>query len=183
MEKRGGIEIAGSGFGHILKDGNSVTFTSTEAAGTFAQTLIKMVDAMAKDLSDLTGVPVARLIDDYITENELSLMISAFRTVLRKRGIKPQATTTRETINNIIKRNQEASLKPEECVPDKPFGKFDCETTWDKVSHRYVYRITYPKCANGPVFQITSDSNERDDYDTLCRKIRNREVQEYLARR
>jgi len=186
MEKKAGIEIAGSGFGHILKDGNSVTFTSTEAAGTFAQTLIKMVDAMAKDLSDLTGVPVARLIDDYITENELSLMVSAFRAVLKKRGIKPEKTYTREVVEGLKTRLKEDSEQKSTAlvveVPEHPFGKYKCETDWDKKSHRYVYKITYPEYPD-VVFSITSDSEEHLDYDDIQRRIRRREVDEFLARR
>jgi hypothetical protein len=186
MEKKSGIEIAGSGFGHILKDGNSVNFTSTEAAGTFAQTLIKMAEAMAKDLSDLTGVPVAKLIDDYITENELSLMVSAFRAVLRKSGIKPEKTGTREVIEDLKARLKEdrekeaAALVVE--VPEHPFGKYKCETDWDKKSHRYVYKITYPEYPD-VVFSITSDSEEKLGYDDIQRRIRRREVDEFMARR
>lgn len=186
MEKQRGIEIAGSGFGHILKDGNSVNFTSTEAAGTFAQTLIKMAEAMAKDLSDLTGVPVAKLIDDYITENELSLMVSAFRAVLRKSGIKPEKTATREVIEDLKARLKEDREKKATAlvveVPEHPFGKYKCETNWDKKSHRYVYKITYPEYPD-VVFSITSDSEEQLDYDDIQRRIRRREVDEFMARR
>lgn len=187
MEKQRGIEIAGSGFGHILKDGNSVIFTSTEAAGTFAQTLIKMAEAMAKDLSDLTGVPMARLIDDYITENELSLMVSAFRAVLRKRGIKPETTYSRTVIEDLKaqllredREKKEAALVV--VVPEHPFGKYKCETDWDKKSHRYIYKITYPEYPD-IVFSITSDSEEKLGYDDIQRRVRRREVDEFMARR
>ena len=186
MEKKAGIEIAGSGFGHIVKDGNSVTFTSTEAACTFAQTLIKLADSMAKDLSDLTGVPVARLIDDYITENELSLMVSAFRAVLKKKGIKPEKTCTREVIEALKTRLKEDREKEATAlvveVPEHPFGKYKCETDWSKTAHRYVYKITYPEYPD-VVFSITSDSEEKLSYDDLQRRIRRREVDEFLARR
>ena len=99
--------------GHIVTDGGSITFTSADAANGLIEILATLVESMAKDISDITGIPIENVINDYKKENELDLMTAAFNAVLRRKGYKIEQTPTRCVINRIIKEqnNNQTKLK------------------------------------------------------------------------
>lgn len=100
-------------YGHIITDGGSTTFTSVEAANGLIEILTALVESMTKDISDITGIPIEDVINDYKEENELDLMTAAFNAVLRRKGCKIEQTHTRCVINCIIKEqnNNQTKLK------------------------------------------------------------------------
>lgn len=90
--------------GHTLWDGDVLTFTNYEAAEGYTEILTSLVSSMAKDISEITNIPIDKVIRDYVEENELDIMNASFNAVLRKKGYKIEPTVTRCGINRIIKR-------------------------------------------------------------------------------
>lgn len=85
--------------GHIVTMSNGSAFvTSPNVANDIVNTLSTIVNAMASDLSELTGIPVDDILRDYYEECECDTMTAAFNAVNRKRGIEPFKTPTRIVI-------------------------------------------------------------------------------------
>ena len=97
------MQVIGSGYGHIISDGNTLTFTSTDAASNLITSLYRLVESMSKDLSKLTNIPAEDIIGDYSEEYELDTMTAAYNAVLRKRGVQIFKTPTRIVLDEIMK--------------------------------------------------------------------------------
>lgn len=90
--------------GHTLLVGDVLIFTNYEAAEGYTEILTSLVSSMAKDISEITNIPIDKVMRDYVEENELDIMSASFNAVLRKKGYKIEPTVTRCVINRIIKR-------------------------------------------------------------------------------
>ena len=99
------MQVIGSGYGHIISDGSTLTFTSTDAASNTITSLCRLVESMSKDLSKLTNIPAEDIISDYSEECELDIMTAAYNAVLRKRGIQIFKTPTRIVLDEMIKES------------------------------------------------------------------------------
>ena len=99
------IDVISSGYGHIISDGYTLTFTSTNAASNAIISLSKLVEAMSKDLSKLTNIPAEDIIRDFSEECELDTMTAAYNAVLRKRGLQIFKTPTRIILDEMIKES------------------------------------------------------------------------------
>ena len=99
------IDVISSGYGHIISDGNTLTFTSTDATSNAICSLYKLVEAMSKDLSKFTNIPAEDIIRDYSEDCELDIMTASFNAVLRKRGLQIIKTPTRIILDEMIKES------------------------------------------------------------------------------
>ena len=87
--------------GHIvaMTDGSAFV-TSPNVANDIISTLSAIMNAMADDLSKLTGLSSEDIIRDYYDECECDLMTVAYNAVIRKHGSEPIPTLTRTVINS-----------------------------------------------------------------------------------
>lgn len=87
--------------GHIvtMSDGSAFV-TSPNVANDVINVLSTIVNAMANDLSKLTGLSSEDIIRDYYDECECDLMNAAFNAVIRKHGSEPIPTLTRTVLNS-----------------------------------------------------------------------------------
>ena len=94
--------------GHVvfMSDGSAIA-TSPMVADDIVNTLITLINAISKDLSDLTGIPQENLLEDYYEECEIDLMHAAFNAVLRKHGHEVMKTPTRIIIEEKLKEEKE----------------------------------------------------------------------------
>lgn len=85
--------------GHIVQMSDGSAFaTSPNVANDVIDVLSTIMNAMASDLSELTGISVDDILRDYYEECECDTMTAAFNAVNRKRGIEPFKTPTRIVI-------------------------------------------------------------------------------------
>ena len=99
------ITVIQSGYGHIISDGNTLTFTSIDASSNLITSLCRLVESMSKDLSKLINIPAEDIIRDYSEECEIDTMTAAYNAILRKRGIQIFKTPTRIVLDEIIKES------------------------------------------------------------------------------
>lgn len=87
--------------GHIvtMSDG-SVFATSPNVANDVISMLSTITNAMATDLSKLTGLSSEDILRDYYDECECDVMNAAFNAVIRKHGSEPIPTLTRTVLNS-----------------------------------------------------------------------------------
>lgn len=87
--------------GHIvtMSDGSAFV-TSPNVANDIISALSTIVNAMANDMSKLTGLSSEDIIRDYYDECECDPMNAAFNAVVRKHGGEPPKTLTRTVINS-----------------------------------------------------------------------------------
>lgn len=91
--------------GHIVTMSDGSTFvTSPNVANDIISALSVIVNAMANDLSKLTGLSPEDIIRDYYDECECDLMNAAFNAVIRKNGGEPMQTLTRTVINSKLEK-------------------------------------------------------------------------------
>lgn len=170
----GKISKAALNAGHILTDGDKIAFTSLEAAEGFMQRMLVLTTAMAEDISELIELPIDQVLTDYIQENDLSLMHAAFMSVLKKKGVNPQITATREAIQSLEDKLSDKKLRKR---AEEYFGGFKCASQWDTDLKCKVYTITYP---NRPdvVFTIVSRPEKKElTWTEICEEVRKREKQ------
>jgi hypothetical protein len=87
--------------GHIVTMADGSAFvTSPNVANDIISTLSTIVNAMASDLSQLTGIPTEDILRDYYDECECDMMNAAFNAVIRKHGHEPPKTLTRTIIES-----------------------------------------------------------------------------------
>ena len=87
--------------GHIVTMADGAAFvTSPNVANDIISTLSAIVNAMATDLSKLTGLSSEDILRDYYDECECDLMTAAYNAVIRKHGSEPIPTLTRTVINS-----------------------------------------------------------------------------------
>lgn len=86
--------------GHIVTmvDGSAFA-TSPNVVNDIVSILSTIVNAMAEDLSKLTGLSSEDVLRDYYDECECDLMNAAFNAVNRKHGSEPIPTLTRTILN------------------------------------------------------------------------------------
>lgn len=87
--------------GHIvtMSDGSAFV-TSPNVANDVISMLSTIANAMANDLSKLTGLSSEDILRDYYDECECDPMNAAFNAVVRKHGSEPIPTLTRTVINS-----------------------------------------------------------------------------------
>jgi len=96
--------------GHVVTMADGSAFvTSPNVANDIVNALSTIVNAMASDLSELTGIPVDDILRDYYDECECDMMNAAFNAVNRKRGIEPFKTPTRIIIESKLQQQEEAN--------------------------------------------------------------------------
>lgn len=87
--------------GHIVTMSDGSTFvTSPNVANDIISTLSTIVNAMANDMSKLTGLSPEDILRDYYDECECDPMNAAFNTVIRKHGGEPPKTLTRTVLES-----------------------------------------------------------------------------------
>ena len=87
--------------GHIVTMADGSAFvTSPNVANDIISTLSTIVNAMASDLSELTGIPTEDILRDYYDECECDLLNAAFNAVIRKHGHEPPKTLTRTVLDS-----------------------------------------------------------------------------------
>lgn len=87
--------------GHIVTMADGSAFvTSPNVANDIISTLSTIVNAMASDLSQLTGIPTEDILRDYYDECECDLLNAAFNAVIRKHGHEPPKTLTRTILDS-----------------------------------------------------------------------------------
>ena len=87
--------------GHIVQMSDGSAFvTSPNVANDIVNTLSTIVNAMASDLSELTGIPTEDILRDYYDECECDLLNAAFNAVIRKHGHEPPKTLTRTVLDS-----------------------------------------------------------------------------------
>lgn len=87
--------------GHIVTMADGSAFvTSPNVANDIISTLSTIVNAMASDLSQLTGIPTEDILRDYYDECECDLLNAAFNAVIRKHGHEPPKTLTRTVLES-----------------------------------------------------------------------------------
>lgn len=87
--------------GHIVTMADGSAFvTSPNVANDIVSALSTIVNAMANDLSKLTGLSSEDILRDYYEECEIDVMTAAFNAVNRRRGIEPFKTPTRIVIES-----------------------------------------------------------------------------------
>lgn len=97
--------------GHIVTMADGSAFaTSPNVANDVISALSTIVNAMASDLSELTGIPVDDILHDYYEECEIDVMTAAFNAVNRKRGIEPFKTPTRIIIESKLHQEEENDI-------------------------------------------------------------------------
>lgn len=106
MNKVSAVE---SGYGHIIIDykRESMIATSPQAVESLTDTAFKILNAMTKDLSELTGIPEEQIIQDYIQDCKCNLMRESIEAAAKKRCkkegrkyIEPEPTSTRQFFMN-----------------------------------------------------------------------------------
>lgn len=87
--------------GHIvtMSDGSAFV-TSPNVANDVINVLSTIVNAMANDLSKLTGLSSEDILRDYYDECECDIMNAAFNAVIRKQGHEPPKTLTRTILDS-----------------------------------------------------------------------------------
>lgn len=87
--------------GHIvtMSDGSAFV-TSPNVANDVISVMSTIMNAMATDLSKLTGLSSEDILRDYYDECECDIMNAAFNAVIRKHGSEPIPTLTRTVINS-----------------------------------------------------------------------------------
>lgn len=94
--------------GHIVQMSDGSAFvTSPNVANDVINVLSTIMNAMASDLSELTGIPVDDILRDYYDECECDMMTAAFNAVNRRRGIEPFKTPTRIIIESKLQQQQQ----------------------------------------------------------------------------
>ncbi len=94
--------------GHIVTMADGSTFvTSPNVANDIVNTLSTIVNAMASDLSELTGIPVDDIVRDYFDECECDMMNAAFNAVIRKHGGEPPKTLTRTVLESKLEEEND----------------------------------------------------------------------------
>jgi hypothetical protein len=97
--------------GHIVTMADGSAFvTSPNVANDIVDALSTIVNAMATDLSELTGIPVDDILRDYAEECEIDAMTAAFNAVNRRRGIEPFKTPTRIVIESKLQQEKENDI-------------------------------------------------------------------------
>lgn len=93
--------------GHIVQmsDGSAYA-TSPNVANDVISVLSTIANAMAADLSKLTGLSTEDILRDYYDECECDMMNAAFNAVIRKHGIEPPKTLTRTIIESKLEENK-----------------------------------------------------------------------------
>ena len=87
--------------GHIVQMSDGSAFvTSPNVANDIVNTLSTIVNAMASDLSELTGIPAEDIVRDYFDECECDMMNAAFNAVIRKHSSEPPKTLTRTVLDS-----------------------------------------------------------------------------------
>ena len=87
--------------GHIVQMSDGSAFvTSPNVANDVISTLSTIVNAMASDLSELTGIPAEDIVRDYFDECECDMVNAAFNAVIRKHGGEPPKTLTRTILES-----------------------------------------------------------------------------------
>lgn len=92
--------------GHIvtMSDGSAFV-TSPNVANDVISVLSTITNAMANDLSKLTGLSSEAILRDYYDECECDVMNAAFNAVIRKHGSEPIPTLTRTVINSKLEES------------------------------------------------------------------------------
>ena len=86
--------------GHIVTMSDRSAFvTSPNVANDVISVMSTIMNAMATDLSKLTGLSSEDILRDYYDECECDLMTAAYNAVIRKHGSEPIPTLTRTVIN------------------------------------------------------------------------------------
>lgn len=88
-----------NGYIVTMSDGSAFV-TSPNVANDIVNILSIIVNAMATDLSKLTGLSSEDILRDYYDECECDLMTAAYNAVIRKQGNEPILTLTRTVINS-----------------------------------------------------------------------------------
>ena len=93
--------------GHIvtMSDG-SAFITSPNVANDVINVLSTIVNAMATDLSKLTGLSSEDILRDYYDECECDLMNVAYNAVIRKHGSEPPKTLTRTILDSKLEEHK-----------------------------------------------------------------------------
>ena len=103
------VSAVGSGYGHIIIDyeRGSMIATSPQAVESFMDVTLKILNAMTKDLSELTSIPEEQIIQDYIQDCKCNLMHESIEAVVKKqckkegrKYIEPEPTLTRQFFMN-----------------------------------------------------------------------------------
>lgn len=94
--------------GHIvtMSDGSAFV-TSPNVSNDIISALSTIVNAMANDMSKLTGLSPEDILHDYYEECEIDVMTAAFNAVNRRRGIEPFKTPTRIVIESKLTEEEE----------------------------------------------------------------------------
>lgn len=109
MNKVSAVE---SGYGHIVIDyeRESMIATSPQAVESLMDTAFKILNAMTKDLSELTGIPENQIIEDYIQDCKCNLMNESIEVAVKKqckkegrKYIEPEPTLIRQFFINANK--------------------------------------------------------------------------------
>lgn len=92
--------------GHIVQMSDGSAFvTSPNVANDVISVLSTIMNAMASDLSELTGIPADDILRDYYDECECDMMNAAFNTVIRKHGHEPPKTLTRTVLESKLENH------------------------------------------------------------------------------
>jgi hypothetical protein len=82
-----------------MSDGSAFV-TSPNVANDVISMLSTITNAMANDLSKLTGLSSEDILRDYYDECECDIVNAAYNAVIRKHGSEPIPTLTRTVINS-----------------------------------------------------------------------------------
>ena len=97
--------------GHVVTMADGSAFvTSPNVANDIISALSTIVNAMASDLSELTGIPVDDILRDYYDECECDMMNAAFNAVIRKHGGEPPKTLTRTVLTSKLGEKKENDI-------------------------------------------------------------------------
>ena len=93
--------------GHIvtMSDGSAFV-TSPNVANDVISIMSTIMNAMANDLSKLTGLSSEDILRDYYEECECDLMTAAYNAVIRRHGSEPLPTLTRTVINSKLEERE-----------------------------------------------------------------------------
>lgn len=92
--------------GHIVTMSDGSTFvTSPNVAKDIISVLLTIVNAMATDLSKLTGLPSEDILRDYYDECECDIVNAAINAVIRKHDSEPIPTLTRTVVNSKLEED------------------------------------------------------------------------------
>lgn len=110
------------GYGHVIMDyeQGQMIFTSQQAMGTLMNTTFKILSAMARDISELTGLPEALVINDYVNDCGCNIINESFEAALKRKCKKegrpymePDSSLTSQCLTNIKKNIYETrATKP-----------------------------------------------------------------------